>query len=403
MSKLLLFLKNKQKINEEMMPRDIINEEMMPRDIINEEIDYIPEKGTFLYNIKPYCIYFPQFHSIPENDVNFYPGMTDITNLNELINLTKEELETPSTKSLPLKNMLDYDLVNNNELIQRQIDIISDYNIGGFAIYYYWFSENSITKKNMIFEKVINQFFDNKINMKGRKVFFLWANESWTNNTFFGNTNSINNTYEKEFFINNADNLMNYFKHDNYLKIDNKPVFFIHQPAYINDTELNNFIEILNNKCIENNFDGIYLSLNAVNNRRKDFNHYNMHPNYKNFNKKDIFDGQSCINYEKYTDNLKVYNNYDINCLFFDFNSRARLFKPDRLNLSHKTINKSEEYYINFINKTVKTYKNRKDQGLNKILLINAWNELGERMCVEPSEQKGFYYLDLIKKHLYND
>jgi len=393
MSKLLFLLKNKQKVNEENNSQNIIN----------QEIDYNPEKGTFIYNIQPYCIYFPQFHSIPENDANFYPGMTDITSLNQLINLTKEELETPSTKLLPLKNMLDYDLVNNKELIQRQIDIISDYSLAGFAIYYYWFSENSITKKNMIFEKVINQFFDNKINMKGRKVFFIWANESWTNNKFFGNTNSISNAYEKEFLINNADNLMNYFKHDNYLKIDNKPVFFIHHPFFLNDIELKNFTEILDKKCIENNFDGIHISLNSLHSKRNNFNHYNLHPTYKNFNNKDIINGQLCIDYEKYNNNLKVLNNSDINCLYFDFNSRARLFKPDRLNSSHMTINKSEESYINFMNKIVKTYKNRKDQGLNKILLINAWNEWGERMCLEPSEQKGFYYLDLIKKHLFNN
>lgn len=31
--------------------------------------------------IEPYAIYFPQFHAIPENDVNFYPGFTDMVNL----------------------------------------------------------------------------------------------------------------------------------------------------------------------------------------------------------------------------------------------------------------------------------------------------------------------------------
>jgi len=390
MSKLLLLLKNKKKLESTQIQKNI-------------KPEYIQEKGTFIYNIKPYCIYFPQFHSIPENDINFYPGMTDITSLNQLINLTKEELETPSTTLLPLKNMLDYDLVNNKELIQRQIDIISDYNIGGFAIYYYWFSENSITNKNMIFEKVINQFFDSNLNMKGRKVFLVWANTPWSNNKFFGNTTSINNTYETQFLIDNANNLINYFKHDNYLKIDNKPVFFIHHPLLLNDKELTKISEILNKKCIENNFDGIHISLNALRCRRKNFIHYNIHPDYKFFDNKDFIDGQFCIDFKKYKDKLKVPNNLDINCLFFDFNSRARLFKPDRLESSHKTINKFEEYYIEFMNEIVKSYKNRKDHGLNKILLINAWNEWGERMCVEPSEQKGFYYLDLIKKHLFNN
>ena len=385
MSKLLLLLKKKKLESQEKKKK------------------YIPEKGKFKYNIQPFCIYFPQFHSIPENDINFYPGMTDITSLNQLINLTGEDLETPSTSLLPLKNMLDYDLVSNKELIQRQIDIISDYKLGGFAIYYYWFSDNSITNKNMIFEKVINQFFDSNLNMKGRKVFLVWANEPWNNNKFLGNSNSINNTYETNFLIDNADNLINYFKHDNYLKIDNKPLFFIHHPLQLSDTELENFAKILNEKCIQNKFDGIHISINTLRGIRKKFNHYNLHPNYKNFDKKNIIDGQLCIDYENYKNKLKVPDNLDINCLFFDYNSRARLFRPNRLESSHKTINKSEECYIDFMNEIAESYRDREDQGLNKILLINAWNEWGERMCLEPSEQKGFYYLDLIKKHLFNN
>ena len=30
-------------------------------------------------------------------------------------------------------------------------------------------------------------------------------------------------------------------------------------------------------------------------------------------------------------------------------------------------------------------------------MLINAWNEWGEKMTIEPSNEYGFYYLNLIK------
>ena len=33
-------------------------------------------------------------------------------------------------------------------------------------------------------------------------------------------------------------------------------------------------------------------------------------------------------------------------------------------------------------------------------MLINSWNEWGEKMATEPSEQKGKYYLDLLKEWL---
>ena len=38
-------------------------------------------------------------------------------------------------------------------------------------------------------ESVVDQFFNNSLDMKNRKVFFMWANESWTSNPAFGNTN----------------------------------------------------------------------------------------------------------------------------------------------------------------------------------------------------------------------
>jgi hypothetical protein len=315
MSKLLLLLKKKRTKSNN----------------INQEIEYIQEKGTFIYNIKPFCFYFPQFHSIPENDINFYPGMTDITSLNQLINLTKEELETPSTTLLPLKNMLDYDLVNNKELIQRQIDIISDYNIGGFAIYYYWFSENSITNKNMIFEKVINQFFDSNLNMKGRKVFLVWANTPWNNNKFFGNSNSINNTYETQFLINNANNLINYFKHDNYLKIDNKPVFFIYHNHLIENIDL--FFNILDNVCIKHNFNGVHFVLNSFVDMSKKYPNFYINFNYKR-NDARFYDEnkkQIKLNYKEYIDNDYHLKHDCIQTISTHFNNKPRLFRPNKL------------------------------------------------------------------------
>ena len=49
------------------------------------------------------------------------------------------------------------------------------------------------------------------------------------------------------------DNLLTYFKNDNYLKIDNKPVISIHHPWFFGEN-IDKCYEIFNNKCIENNY-----------------------------------------------------------------------------------------------------------------------------------------------------
>jgi len=337
--------------------------------------------------VKPFAIYFPQFHKIKENDINFYNGMTDIKNLYELNKtLYYYKLDTPSLTELGLKSILDYDLTNE-KIIQQQVSIAKNYGIYGFAIYYYWFSHNTITNKNTIMDECYDLFFKNTLD--GFKIFFIWANEDWTKNEAFGNMNigvKIVNIYEKINYDKNIDNLIRYFKHDNYYKIDNKPLFYIHHPFDISDENLILFKELLNKKCIENGFDGINLYLNNMSKTYDNFNNYNFHPNYK----KNIE-----INYKKY---VKLSLDSNSNCIFFDFNNSARMFKPYKPKLITAYNNNNIYNQDDFVNKVLQNYKG-KDVN-NDILLINSWNEWGENMAIEPGNINHYKYLSLIKNNL---
>jgi len=353
--------------------------------------------------IKTYCIYFPQFHSFPENDIAFYKDFTDIENLQLLVNENKLiNILSPSLSIFNLDKMTDYNLLNK-KIIQKQIDIISDYDIEGFALYYYWFSENTITNNNMIMKQVIDMFFYNMINMKNRKIFFIWANESWTNNIAFGSSShNIINIYDTYNINKNIDNMMNYFNHVNYLKIDNMPVFFLHHPWFLTEEEVDLFYNLLNNKCKNNNYNGVHFVINSMKGYYKKYMNYNHNFNYKkNINNSLFMDDNTSytyLDYKKYIENYD--NDSSIHTIVFDFDNRARLFKPDKLNKSTICINNNEADKINFINTILKKYKKVKKSDVENILLINAWNEWGEKMSIEPSEQFGYYYLDLIKKYI---
>lgn len=301
-------------------------------------------------------------------------------------------------KELNIKNIHEYNL-ENKRLIQKQIEIIDDYNFAGFAIYYYWFSTNTITNKNMVMDKVINTFFDESININNKKVFFIWANENWSGNVAFGNTNEkIENNYTYDNIKKNVDNLMIYFKHDNYLKIDNKPIFFIYHPWLLTDIELELLNTVLNNECKLNNFEGVYM---IVNNIFKDYDGYNqfaIHFNYKTSN-------------FSYSKNQKVINFYDYlnkecnfkNCIqtvALDFDNRARLFKPEKLKKSSFCIENTEINKIFFMNKITEKYNKEKKSKLENILLVNSFNEWGEKMTFEPSQEYGYYNLNLLTKYL---
>ena len=191
-------------------------------------------------------IYFPQFHSFMENDLNFYKGFTDAINLQKLLDSNRIFPQHHKTITpLVCNNVIEYNL-KNRSIIENQIDIIEHYKIAGFAIYYYWFSKNTVSNQNMLMKEVIDIFFD--INLKNRKIYFIWANECWTKSAALSGNNitySIENTYDKITFQKNINNLIKYFKNDGYLKINNKPVLFIHHPWMMQEEELQNMYKIL--------------------------------------------------------------------------------------------------------------------------------------------------------------
>ena len=345
--------------------------------------------------INIYPIYFPQFHMIEENNISFYNGYTDIINLHKLHD---ETISYPNLDIYNMKQISDYDLTNIH-IVQKQIDIITKYNFNGFAIYYYWFSINSITNKHMIMEKVIDMFFNDSISMNNRKVFLIWANESWTNNPAFASmSHKMENIYDDNSIALNVQNIIKYFKHNNYLKINNKPIFMIYHSWMMTKIELNNFKQCLDIECKKNSFDGVYFILNSMANYDEiisyGYDTFNLHFNYKNPMNISNVKGINIIDYKKYVDNIILNNGIDT--LVFDFNNTVRLSCPNKLNLVTICKNNNKFENIRLIKKICDKYEICKDLQ-HKIMLINAWNEWGEKMTIEPSNEYGFYYLNLIK------
>jgi hypothetical protein len=373
--------------------------------ITNKSIVNLTKPIKIKHNISPYLIFFPQFHTFKENNINFYENFTDILNLKKYNLLNTSKLDEPLLTYLSVDKIEEYNLENIN-VMQKQINLLELYGYEGFAVYYYWFSHNNLTNQHMIMEKVINNFFNNSLNLKNKKIFFIWANENWTNNDAFGNNHNnmiIKNSYNKTFFYKNAENLLQYFKHNNYLKIDNKPVFFIYHSHLITIELLDTFYSILNNMCIKNNFSGVHFVLNSFvyefekyPNFYINFNYKKKHARFYDEEKKQLF-----LDYKEYIDNYKVSNN-TIQTIVFDFNNKPRLFEPNHLDKSTVCIKNTEFNKILFAKKIIDSYSNKNSNSLENILLINSFNEWGESMAVEPSCKYEYYYLNLLKNCLEN-
>jgi hypothetical protein len=84
-----------------------------------------------------------------------------------------------------------------------------------------------------------------------------------------------------------------------------------------------------------------------------------------------------------------------VQTIVFDFDNNARLYNPNRQKLSTICIKNYHFSKINFIKAVINKYSNE-----NNIVLINSLNEWGEKMAIEPSNELGYYYLNLINKYL---
>jgi len=347
--------------------------------------------------VKPFCIYFPQFHMLEENNKNYYLGMTDVTNLQKYLaeNENVHNLMTPSKDILNLSGPFNYDL-SYASLIQRQVDIAKSFGIYGFAVYYYWFSVNSITNKNLIMDTCFDRFFNGDIRLGNNfKIYFIWANEDWSNNAAFNTKEQIYNIYDIENFKSNIKTLIKYFRNVNYYKIDNKPVFYVHHPWLIPKETLYLFNRMLNQECINEGFNGINL---VVNNMRDQYennytglNKYNHNPDYK----KD----PATTNYVDHVKENRSKNDVSLNypaSMFFDFNNTARLYIPNKLNNATIISNNTYPAQVENLRVLLSRYKTKREE-INKIMLFNSWNEWGENMAVEPSTEKGYAYLNMIK------
>ena len=356
--------------------------------------------------IEPYAIYFPQFHKIPENDILFYKGYTDMENL------LKSKYDNNLDKNIltPLIGVLDnYDIVLNDELINSQIKLAKRFGIKGFAFYHYWFDVNLFNEDN---NNLMEGFTKKIINIDDDdfSYFFIWANEKWCEQLY--------NIYEydEQLIDKHFNNLIKYFNDKKYKKVDNKPVLAILHYYYWPIENFNKYINYLNKKCIENGFRGIYVSAIAhhdiacnndlVTKRDADAYYINV-PSWKNasmFGNICVKNDKSYVDYNYYIQNFedeiinKIENNKDIILnIFPNFDNYVRnYFRKTMMHFTYENCSLVNfEIYFKKILDLSKKYKNN-----SKILLINSWNEWGENMAIEPSNELRYKYLKIIYNNL---
>lgn len=365
-------------------------------------------------NVKIIANYLPQYHEIPENNKWWGNGFTDWIAVKKATPL----FEGHRQPRIPLNNNY-YDL-SDVENIRWQAKLAKKYGIYGFGFYHYWFS----SELNLL-QKPSELLLENKdIDIH---FMFIWDNFSWKRTwsklsngaayapSFDGEMKSNQEVNEKDGVLaeliygdkiewkKHFEYLLNFFKDERYIKIDNKPVFSFYQ-ARNNFPLIREMSNYWNELAKENGFAGIMcLSKDILYpvklERRMKYSPFQMttpllflkykikSKYYQNKGKIAVWDYD-----EVWTDILKEAKHSAKDsylCGFVNYDDSPRRGQKGRIIIGGSSIK-----FENYMRELLKISKKQNKE----YVFLMAWNEWGEGSYLEPDSENGYAYLEAIRK-----
>lgn len=347
--------------------------------------------------MKILSMYLPQFHRVKENDEWWGAGYTDWVSAKNAVPLFEGHYQP----HVPL-NQYYYDLTEKSSF-EWQASLMRRFGIDGQCIYHYWFKDG-----RQILEKPAEKLLGWKdIDMP---FCFSWANQSWVNSwSAVKGANVWCDLREKKRKDDNDSGLLleqqygderewrrhfNYllafFKDSRYIKIDNKPVFVLYQAMYI--TVLDRMSECWNSWAKEEGFDGIYFI--GVSNRDESVVDAVLYPGPQAVMNDMLGEmdgsGLKVLDYKSVWDRMIEKAYMESGCMTGAFTGYDDT--PRRGDRGCAVDGASPEVFREGLVRLL---------AINEIhnqpfTFINAWNEWGEGMHLEPDEKNGTAYLEAV-------
>ncbi|MBA3944443.1 MAG: glycoside hydrolase family 99-like domain-containing protein [Herpetosiphonaceae bacterium] len=171
-------------------------------------------------NVRPIAFYLPQYHPIPENDKWWGKGFTEWTNVVKARPLFRGHYQPHLPADLGF-----YDL-RVPEIRQAQADLAREVDIYGFCYYHYWFEGRRVLERPF-----------NEVLASGKPQFpfcLCWANENWTRRWDGKDTEVLlEQTYSEEDDRRHGRWLVNAFRDDRYIRVEDKPIFLVYKASSI--------------------------------------------------------------------------------------------------------------------------------------------------------------------------
>ena len=356
------------------------------------------EYGKLKSDVNLIALYLPQFHQFKENNLWHGRGFTEWTN----VTAAKPMFAGHYQPKIPI-DVGFYDL-SHDDVMYRQIELAKNYGISGFAFYYYWFSG----KKLM--EKPIYNYLQNK---ELDLPFCLhWANENWTKKWDGGNKEVlIEQNFSRDDFEKFAQDLLEFFKDERYIRIKGRPLFIIYHPALFEKKLFKEFAEYLKEFGKKNGVGEPYMVATRQ---------FWFYDDPKEWGLDAVMEFEIASAPSDYTllppdniDSAALYKRFD-HAKFINSGKEKKIYKyktfrtvfPSWDNTARKAYSNAYIFdgatpyiYGKWLDYAIKATKRDMDKD-EQIVFINAWNEWGEGAYLEPDKKYGYAYLDMTRQVL---
>lgn len=359
--------------------------------------------------MKVIAMYLPQFHRVKENDEWWGEGFTEWT----AVRGAKQLFDGHYQPRIP-QNQNYYDLLEKDTMLW-QASLMKQYGVDGVCIYHYWFKDG---------RRILEKPAENLLQWKDIDMpfCFCWANESWARSwSNIKAKNAWSNIYEKEKEEGDTSNgvlleqnygneqqwkmhfdyLLPFFQDERYIRVEGKPLFVIYKTAEI--TCLTEMLECWQKLALSHGLKGIYVIgayrfVSRVGNTDAE-----LQLAQKYMVEKDILR-------ETQTNSVSVYEYDDIWRAILEKKGTDKTYYQGVVDLDdsprrgsrgmimvHATPEKFSHYLTELMAKSSAEGK--------ELVFLNAWNEWGEGMYLEPDEKYGEDYLKavLYAKEHYRD
>lgn len=349
---------------------------------------------------KVIAVYLPQFHETKDNNLWWGKGFTDW----ETVKTAEPYFAGHNEPRIPLGGYYD---LSDRQTMRRQAELAKKYGIGGFCFYHYYFKDGKmeleLPAENLLKWKDIDMPFC-----------FNWASEPWIRSWSRICGNVWSEKYEGEGaaagngvlaeqdyggeaqWEAHFEYLLPFFKDERYIKLDGKPVFVFYSPNDI--PALAEMAACWRRLAETASLPGLHLigaRMNAADSCLDAALIYEPRNSINRLNeagKAEIKNGVRCFGYEDiWNEALKSepfpgYRTYFCGISGYDDT-------PRRGKSGECMIGQAPEIFREYLKKLIE----KSAAYGNEYLFINAWNEWGEGMYLEPDGQDGYAYLEAVR------